>query len=81
MHDFEDVVLLCSTLNTSDWASAMRLVAGENELTMAGKRELSQMNMMRKIRSERILRYRKYQDLIDKAFRAEICKLLSTNYI
>ena len=25
MHDFKDHVMLCSTLVTSDWASAMRL--------------------------------------------------------
>ena len=27
MYDFQEHVLLCSTLHTSDWASAMRLVS------------------------------------------------------
>ena len=81
MHDFDNVVLLCSTLNTSDWASAMRVLAGSHELAMAETSELNQMIVMGKIRSERILRYRNYQNIINKAFQAEICKLLSPKQI
>ena len=72
MDDFEDHVLLCSTLISSDWASAMRLIARKHEHNFSRTSQLNQM------RAERIQRYRRYQDLIDKAFRETVCGLLTS---
>ena len=78
MHDFEDFVLLCSTLSTSDWASAMRLIAGAHQQTLESTSKLNHTNSLKIMRSERILRYRNYQALIDKAFRERICSILAS---
>ena len=77
MHDFQEHVLLCSTLHTSDWASAMRLVA----LRLQQKRQdLSHEGvqlMLNQIRRERIQRYQVLQNQIKSAFTAGLCELLS----
>lgn len=76
LHDFDQHVLLCSTLQTSDWASAMRLVTlkQEQEQTDLGPQALRRQ--LTRLRSERILRYRRYQQLIDQSFDTTICELV-----
>ena len=76
MHDAKEHVVLCSTLHTSDWASAMRLVTLQRlqkfqDLSPEG--EQLQLNQMRQ---ERIQRYVKLQVLINNAFRTGLCELL-----
>ncbi len=76
LHDFNEHILLCSTLHTSDWASAMRLItlkANERKLGINNESLPSDRN---KIRIERIKRYRKYQKLIDANFDKTICELI-----
>ena len=77
MQDFQEHVLLCSTLHTSDWASAMRLVTlrlqqQRQDLSPAGEQLL-----LNKIRRERIQRYQALQEQINTAFAAGLCELLS----
>ena len=77
MHDFQEHVLLCSTLHTSDWASAMRLVSlrlqkQQQDVSPAGKQLL-----LNKIRRERIQRYQALQKQINTAFAAGLCELLN----
>ena len=77
MHDFQEHVLLCSTLHTSDWASAMRLVSlrlqkQRQDLSTAGQKLL-----LNKIRRERIQRYQAMQEQIDTTFAAGLCELLN----
>ena len=76
MYDFQEHVLLCSTLHTSDWASAMRLVSlrlqqQRQDLSPAGEQLL-----LNKIRRERIQRYQALQEQINSAFAAGLCELL-----
>lgn len=78
MHDFQEHVLLCSTLHTSDWASAMRLVSlrlqqQRQDLSPAGEQLL-----LNRIRRERIQRYQALQEQINTAFTAGLCELLTT---
>ena len=80
MHDFQEHVLLCSTLHTSDWASAMRLVA----LRLQQKRqdlspEGAQL-MLNQIRRERIQRYQVLQEQIKIEFEAGLCEVLKDNF-
>lgn len=77
MHDFKDHVMLCSTLVTSDWASAMRLIALKNELSLSELSPKRQRERLNQMRAERIRRYRHYQKLIDEAFQSTICDLLT----
>lgn len=77
MHDFQEHVLLCSTLHTSDWASAMRLVSlrlqqQRQDLSPAGEQLL-----LNRIRRERIQRYQALQEQINTAFTAGLCELLT----
>ena len=79
MQDFQEHVLLCSTLHTSDWASAMRLVSlrlqqKRQDLSPAGEQLL-----LNKIRRERIQRYQALQEQINTAFAAGLCQLLNEN--
>ena len=76
MNDFEDHVLLCSTLISSDWASAMRLITLKHEQVFAALSPQDQINEINKIRAQRINRYRQYQMLIDQAFQRTVCNLL-----
>ena len=77
MHDFQDHVLLCSTLHTSDWASAMRLVALRLQKQRQDLSPASKQLLLNKIRRERILRYRTLQEQINNAFTSGLCELLN----
>lgn len=84
LHDFEQHVLLCSTLATSDWASAMRLVVGRmerqrQEATAGGPSHLQaqrQQLWLDELRQQRIRRYRQLQRTIDAAFQASISDVI-----
>ena len=77
MHDFEEHVLLCSTLHTSDWASAMRLVALRLRQKHQDLSPEGAQLMLNQIRRERIQRYQVLQEQIKIAFKAGLCELLS----
>ena len=77
MHDFEEHVLLCSTLNTSDWASAMRLVSVRLLKQRQDLSPASEQLLLNKIRMERIQRYQAMQKQINTAFADGLCELLS----
>ena len=81
MNDFEDYVLLCSTLASSDWASAMRFIALRHDQVLSPLSQQDQAKELNQIRAQRIERYRRYQSLIDKAFQRSICKLLAPEKI
>ena len=84
LHDFEQHVLLCSTLETSDWASAMRLTVIKMELQRkeACGEESSQLQAQREklwldeLRQQRIHRYWHLQRSIDAAFQASITQVI-----
>ena len=77
MHDFKEYVLLCSTLHTSDWASAMRLVVLRLQQKRQDLSPESQHLLLNKIRQERIQRYLALQEQIKTAFGAGLYELLS----
>ena len=77
MHDFEEHVLLCSTLHTSDWASAMRLVALRLRQKHQDLSPEGAQLMHNQIRRERIQRYQVLQEQIKSAFKTGLCELLS----
>jgi glycosyltransferase involved in cell wall biosynthesis len=79
MHDFNQHVLLCSTLETSDWASAIRLSCHKQQQELKGQSERMQQLKLNQKRHERILRYRHYQTLIEQAFQDSICTLIMQN--
>ena len=79
LHDFREHVLLCSTLNTSVWASAMRLVSLRMRQTLEPLTKDHQRNHWNRIRHERIQRYRSFKHIIDEAFRETICELITNN--
>ncbi|NQW39589.1 MAG: glycosyltransferase [Cyanobacteria bacterium] len=80
LYDFDQHVLLCSTLQTSDWASAMRLVVARMERqrleAIAGLpdhlRAQQQGLWLDELRQHRIRRYRQLQHTIDTAFQDAI---------
>lgn len=84
LHDFERHVLLCSTLETSDWASAMRLtvVRMERDRQAARGEEPSNLQAQREklwldeLRQQRIHRYWKFQRTIDASFQASITSVI-----
>ena len=76
LHDFDQHVQLCSTLKTSDWASAMRLVTLKQEQAHADLDPQALRQQFSRLRSGRILRYRRYQQLIDESFDTTICELV-----
>jgi len=84
LHDFEQHVLLCSTLETSDWASAMRLTVIKMELQRkeACGEESSQLQAQREklwldeLRQQRIHRYWHLQRSIDATFQASITRVI-----
>ncbi len=86
LHDFEQHVLLCSTLETSDWASAIRLGVGRMARrwleASSGRPEHLRPQQQRlwldEIRQQRIRRYRQLQQSIDTAFRASISHVIQT---
>jgi hypothetical protein len=77
-------VLLCSTLETSDWASAMRLTVIKMELQRkeACGEESSQLQAQREklwldeLRQQRIHRYWHLQRSIDATFQASITRVI-----
>ena len=77
MHDFQEHVLLCSTLHTSDWASAMRLVVLRLQKKRQDLSPEGEHLLLNKIRQERIQRYLALQEQINTAFGAGLCELLS----
>ena len=77
MHDFQEHVLLCSTLHTSDWASAMRLVSLRLQKQRQDLSPGCEQLLLNKIRRERIQRYQGMQEQINAAFAAGLCELLS----
>ena len=76
MHDFDKHVLLCSTLHTSDWASAMRLVALKMKKRCIGLSNESEQLLLNQIRRGRIERYQSMQKKIDITFRRGLCELI-----
>ena len=86
LHDFQQHVLLCSTLETSDWASAMRLVVGRMERqrqeALEGRpghlHSQQQSLWLDELRQQRIRRYRQLQQTIDAAFQASISRVIHT---
>ena len=76
MNDFSDHVLLCSTLSSSDWASAMRLITHKHEQVFASLSPQDQIKKSNQMRAQRIKRYRQYQALIDQSFQRTVCNLL-----
>ena len=67
MHDFQEHVLLCSTLHTSDWASAMRLVVLRLQQKRQDLSPEGEHLLLNKIRLERIQRYLALQEQIKTA--------------
>ena len=78
MHDFDQHVLLCSTLHTSDWASAMRLVTLKMQKRHQGLSNKSKQLLLNQIRSKRIERYKSLQEKINTAFRNGLCELIKS---
>ena len=76
MQDFQEHVLLCSTLHTSDWASAMRLVSLRLQHQRQDLSHECNQLLLNKIRRERIQRYQALQEQINTAFAAGLCELL-----
>ena len=76
MHDFDQHVLLCSTIQTSDWASAMRLTCQKHQQDLNGQSERYQQLKHNEKRHQRIARYRHYQDLVEEAFSDSVCSLI-----
>ena len=77
MKDFQEHVLLCSTLHTSDWASAMRLVSLRLQHEHQDLSHESKQLLLNKIRRERIQRYQTLQEQINTAFTTGLCELLN----
>lgn len=77
MHDFDHHVLLCSTLETSDWASAMRLTSQRQQQEIKGQSERLHQLHLNQQRQDRILRYRHYQALVEQAFSDSVCSLIT----
>jgi glycosyltransferase involved in cell wall biosynthesis len=87
LHDFAEHVMLCSTRETSDWASALRLIhnriQGKRQDTMTGQqsqqatltRRSSEL-WLRELRMQRIARYRRFQQRLEADFQNSICELL-----
>ena len=84
LHDFSEHVLLCSTLETSDWASAMRLLVGRMERQrvkategLPGHLRPQQQGLwLDELRQQRIRRYRQLQQTLDEAFQASISRVI-----
>ena len=80
LYDFDQHVMLCSTLETSFWASAMRLVVARMERqrleAIAGRpdhlRTQQQGLWLDELRQHRIRRYRQLQHTIETAFQDAI---------
>ena len=77
MHDFNQHLLLCSTIHTSDWASAMRLTSQRHQQEFNNQSERYQQLKLNEKRHQRILRYRHYQALVEQAFSDSVCSLIT----
>ena len=77
MHDFDQHLLLCSTIHTSDWASAMRLTSQRHQQEFNNQSERYQQLKLNEKRHQRILRYRHYQALVEQAFSDSVCSLIT----
>ena len=77
MKDFQEHVLLCSTLHTSDWASAMRLVSLRLQHQQQDLSHEGNQLLLNRIRRERIQRYLTLQQQINTAFATGLCELLN----
>lgn len=77
MHDFDQHVLLCSTIYTSDWASAMRLTGQRHQQDLHNQSERLQQLKLNEQRHQRIVRYRHYQTVVEQAFSDSVCSLIS----
>ncbi len=77
MHDFDQQILLCSTIDTSDWASAMRLTCQQQQQELKGQSERLQQLKLNQQRQDRILRYRHYQALVEQAFSDSGCSVIT----
>ena len=89
LHDFAEYVLLCSTRETSDWASALRLIYGRLQRqrleTVTSHRSATQQTTLvrrsselwlKELRQQRIERYRRFQQRLEADFQNSICELL-----
>jgi glycosyltransferase involved in cell wall biosynthesis len=87
LHDFAEHVMLCSTRETSDWASALRLIhnriQGQRQDTMADRKgqqatltRRSSELWLRELRQQRIERYRRFQQRLEADFQNSVCELL-----
>ena len=81
MHDFDRYVLLCSTIQTSDWASAMRLTCQRHQHELHNQSERLQQLKLNENRHQRIMRYRHYQALVEHAFSDSVCSLITQSSI
>ena len=77
MHDFKEHVRLCSTLHTSDWASAMRRVSLKLQQQRQDQTPDGEQLLLNKIRRERIQRYRALQEQVNNAFADGLCELIN----
>ena len=77
MHDFKEHVLLCSTLHTSDWASAMRLVSMRMKKQSQNLSSAGEQLLLNRIRQKRIQRYQELQEQINTTFTAGLCELIN----
>jgi hypothetical protein len=87
LHDFAEHVMLCSTRETSDWASALRLIhnriQGQRQDAMTGQQS-QQATLARRsstvwlteLRQQRIERYRRFQQRLETEFQQRVCDLL-----
>jgi hypothetical protein len=91
LHDFAEHVMLCSTRESSDWASALRLIhsriQGQRQDAMTGQHQLVQGQQatltrrsselwLRELRQQRIERYRRFQQRLEADFQNSVCDLL-----
>lgn len=77
MRDFDTYVVLRSTLDTSDWASAIRKLAMHHQDKVARMSQNDVQALLNKIRKNRILRYNLVQKIINIEFTNGICDLLA----
>lgn len=80
LHDFADHVLLSSTRDPSDWASAMRLIHNrmqrQRQDGLATPARRSSELWLRDLRLQRIARYRRFQQRLELQFQQHVCELL-----
>jgi len=95
LHDFAEHVMLCSTRETSDWASALRLIhsriQGQRQDAMTGQHQHVQGQQatltrrsstvwLTELRQQRIERYRRFQQRLETEFQQRVCDLLLQSF-